>query len=99
LPRADAAKASLILGAGALLVTLLLVLTAAALAYFNIDSGYAILGGLWVLCIGAHIVGAGFGIEGLIRTPRKRHALAGLLLNATLILLWTILIPVALSQS
>lgn len=88
------------LGVGCALFIVALALAGAVLNRFSApDTAYSILGLAWMIAMGLHIVGAGLGIEGLRRGERKRAALSGLALNAFSILLWTMLIPVMLSES
>lgn len=93
-----AGKASLAVGISGAAFTLALAAASAVLNRLSApDGAYAIVGVFWMLALGAHIVGAGLGIEGLRRREATRLSLAGMALNALSVLIWTALIPLAVS--
>lgn len=93
-----AGRASLAVGIGSAAFTLALAAVSAVLNRFSApDVAYAIVGVFWMLAIGAHIVGAGLGIEGLRRREAMRLSLSGAALNGLSVLTWTVVIPLLLS--
>lgn len=91
--KTTAGKASLVLGMGAFAFTLLLLGASVVAATLNGDSAQDVIGFLFTLAMGAHIVALGFGVEGLSKAGSRISGGTGVALNLAALTFWLVIVP------